>query len=65
MRAAMAHYQKKRGFIVLDRDGAEYQVGLSKEEFRATVSDYAAGEEVFGKLRMEHRPLHFVGSRVP
>jgi hypothetical protein len=65
MRAAMAHYQKKRGFIVLDRDGAEYQVGLSKEEFRPTVSDYAIGEKVFGKLRMEHRPLHFVGSRVP
>src|SRR5579872_593848 len=65
MRAAMAHYEKKRGFIVLDRDGAEYQVGLFKEEFRPTVSDYAVGEEVFGKLRMEHRPLHFAGSRVP
>jgi hypothetical protein len=59
MRAAMAYYQKRRCLLVLDRDGSEYQVGLSKEGFEPTVSDHAVGEKLFGKLRIEHHPLHF------
>jgi hypothetical protein len=59
MRAAMAHYQKSRCLFILDRDGSEYQVGLSTEEFQATISDHAVGETLFGNLRMEHRSLHF------
>jgi hypothetical protein len=58
MRAAMAYYQKRRCLLVLDRDGGEYQVGLSREVFEATISDHAVGEKLFGKLRIEHRPLH-------
>jgi hypothetical protein len=64
MRGAMAHYEKSRCFMVLDRDGAEYQVGLSKEGFRPTVSDHGTGDKVFGKLRMEHRPLQFTGGHL-
>jgi hypothetical protein len=60
MRAAMAHYQKARCLIVIDRDGVGYELGLSKPEFEATVTDYSIGETVFGKLRIDDRPLHLV-----
>lgn len=65
MRAAMAYYQKRRCLLVLDRDGSEYQVGLSSEVFEATISDHAVGEKLFGKLRIEHHPLHIAPGAEP
>jgi hypothetical protein len=59
-RAAMSQYGKSRSFVVINRDGEGYEVGLSRPEFKPTVTDCAAGESLFGRLKVEDRPLHLV-----
>ena len=61
----MAYYEKERCFLVLDRDGMEYQIGLSRDGFEAEISNHAVGEKLFGRLRIEHQPLHFVPPAAP
>jgi hypothetical protein len=56
-RGAMAHYGKSRAFVVVDRDGEGYEVGLWRE-FQPTLTDHAVGEKLFGTLRIESTALH-------
>jgi hypothetical protein len=52
MRAAMTAYGKTRCFIVIDRDSAGYEVGLSRPGFSPTLTDYELAERLFGRLKM-------------
>jgi hypothetical protein len=50
---ALAHYQKKNCFIVIDRDGQHYDLGRSHPDYEPDAADIAAGEKHFGHLRMK------------
>jgi len=60
MRAAMTNYGKPRCFIVVDRDSAGYEVGLSRPGFQPTVTDYELAERLFGRLKMTSGPVGLV-----
>ena len=60
MRAAMTAYGKTRCFIVVDRDSAGYEVGLSRPGFQSTVTDYELAEHFFGRLKMTSGPVSLV-----
>jgi hypothetical protein len=49
---ALAHYQKKNCFVVIDRDGEHYDLMRSNPEYEPDAADIAAGEKHFGHLRM-------------
>ena len=50
---ALAHYQKKKCLVVIDRDGEHYDLALSNPEYEPDAADIAAGEKHFGHLRMQ------------
>ena len=50
---ALAHYQKKNCLVVIDRDGEHYDLMLTNPEYEPDAADIAAGEELFGHLRMQ------------
>jgi hypothetical protein len=60
MRGAMTAYGKTRCFIVVDRDSAGYEVGLSRPDFRPTVTDYELAERLFGHLKVSSTPVGLV-----
>ena len=49
--AALAHYQKRHCFVIVDRDGEHYDVMRSNPAYQPTDRDIAAGEKHFGHLR--------------
>jgi hypothetical protein len=51
--AALAHYQKKNCFVIVDRDGEHYDLMRSNPEYQPTVDDVAAGVKHFSHLRMK------------
>jgi hypothetical protein len=51
--AALAHYQKKNCFVVIDRDGQHYDLMLSNPEYEPDAADIVAGKKHFGHLRMK------------
>jgi hypothetical protein len=52
-RGALAHYQKKNCFVIIDRDGQHYDLKLSNPDFEPNADDIAIGEKHFGHLRMK------------
>ena len=50
---ALAHYRKKNCLVVIDRDGEHYDLMLTNPEYEPDAADIAAGEELFGHLRMK------------
>jgi len=50
---ALAHYQKKNCFVIIDRDGEHYDLMLTNPDYKPNAADIAAGEELFGHLRMQ------------
>jgi len=48
----MTAYGKTRCFIVVDRDSAGYEVGLSRPGCQPTVTDYELAEQLFGRLKV-------------
>ena len=50
---ALAHYQKKHCLVVIDHDGEHYDLVLTNPEYEPDAADTAAGEELFGHLRMQ------------
>lgn len=57
MRGAMAHYQKRKCLLVIDRDGESYEVGLSRPNFTPGLPDFEMGQRLFGNLRVTSTPL--------
>ena len=57
MGAALAYYRKTRCMIVIDRDGAGYEVAITRPDvvFRPSPTDVLNGEKLFGSLRMTSR----------
>jgi hypothetical protein len=57
MGAALAYYRKTRCMIVIDRDGAGYEVAITRLDvvFRPSPTDVLNGEKLFGSLRMTSR----------
>jgi hypothetical protein len=53
MRAALAHYQKQRCMIIIDRDGKGYEVIMTVpgQVFTPTTADVLNGNKLFGALR--------------
>jgi hypothetical protein len=49
--AALAHFQRKNCFMVVDRDGWHYDLMRSNPEYEPDADDIAAGEEHLGQLR--------------
>jgi len=60
MRSAMTAYGKTRCFIVIDRDSAGYEVGLSRPGFSPTITDYELAEQFFARLKMTSGPVGLV-----
>jgi hypothetical protein len=60
MASAMTAYGKARCFIVVDRDSASYEVGLSRPDFRPALVDYERAERFFGRLKVTSGPLGLV-----
>jgi hypothetical protein len=50
---ALAHYQKKNCLVIIDHDGEHYDLILTNPEYEPDANDIAAGEELFGHLRMQ------------
>lgn len=59
MRAALAHYQKRRCLMIIDRDGEGYEVAMSCPglDFTPTEADALNGARLFGDLRVASVPL--------
>ncbi len=57
MRGAMAHYQKRKCLLVIDRDKESYEVALSRPNFTPTLADFERGQGLFGNLRVTSTPL--------
>lgn len=57
MRAALAFYKKPHCMIVIDRDGAGYEVAVTRADavFVASPADVWNGEKIFGRLRSTSR----------
>ncbi len=53
MRGAMAHYGKQRCMVVVDRDGAGYEVAVTRPDLVhiPTAAEVQYGEQAFGRLR--------------
>jgi hypothetical protein len=51
--AALAHFQKRNCFVVVDRDGKHYDLMRSNPEYEPDADDIAAGEKHFGHLRLK------------
>jgi hypothetical protein len=60
MAGAMTAYGKSRYFIVVDRDSAGYEVGLSRPNFRPKLADYDRAEHFVGRLKVTSGPLGLV-----
>ncbi len=68
-RGAMAYYEKRKSFLVLDRDGRSVVVSLSRPGFSPTLADFEIGQRLFGHLKvtstaMELAPEHRVSARM-
>jgi hypothetical protein len=50
---ALAHYQKKNCLVIIDHDGEHYDLILTNPEYEPDAANIAAGEELFGHLRMQ------------
>jgi hypothetical protein len=63
VRGAMAYYEKRRGLLVLDRDGRSVISALSRPGFTPTLAEFEIGERLFGRLRVTTTPLEFAPER--
>ena len=54
MRGALAHYQKQRCLIIVDREGQGYEVAMTQPGhiFTPTEEDLRNGKERFSVLRV-------------
>ncbi len=59
MRAALAFYKKQRCMVVVDRDGAGYEVSMTHPDlvFTPSPAEIAHGQEMFGRLRIASVPV--------
>jgi hypothetical protein len=59
MRAALAFYQKQRCLVVVDRDGAGYELSMTHPDLVFTPSpvEIRHGHEIFGHLRTASVPV--------
>jgi hypothetical protein len=61
MRGAMAFYGKEQCLVVVDRDGAGYEVAFDQMKHPPTLEERQEGERRFGHLRIvDHRSLNLV-----
>lgn len=60
MWGAMAFYGKERCLMVVDRDGAGYEVVFGHMKSPPTFEEPQAGERLFGHLRIVDRPVNLV-----
>jgi hypothetical protein len=51
MRAALTHYGKQKCMMVIDRDGAGYEVGMlwAQPSFTPAIADILNGQKLFRK----------------
>jgi len=59
MRAALAHYEKQKCMMVIDRDAAGYEVGMlwAQPSFTPAIADILNGQKLFGNLRVASVPV--------
>jgi hypothetical protein len=58
-RAAMAHYKKSRGMLIIDRDGVGFEVSLIESAGPPTEEDISNGKRFFGGLKVTDRAYSF------
>lgn len=56
---AMAYFDKRRGMAIVDRDSVSFEV-LLLEEPQHSIAAFHLGEQMFGRLRMDHVPATLV-----
>ena len=59
--SAMAHYRRSEGFMVVDRDGKGFEVISVVNTRESTSEEIAAGNKLFGHLRVTSRPVSVIG----
>jgi hypothetical protein len=54
MRAALTHYGKQKCMMIIDRDGAGYEVGMlwAQPSFTPAIADILNGQKLFDNLRV-------------
>ncbi len=59
MCAALTHYGKQKCMMIIDRDGAGYEVGMlwAQPSFTPSMADVLNGQKLFGNLRVASVPL--------
>ena len=55
MQGALAHFDKSRCLLVIDRDRVGYEVALSRPGYQPSPTDHEAGMQLYGHLRTESR----------
>jgi hypothetical protein len=58
-RAAMAHYKKSRGMLIIDRDGTGFEVSIIESACPPTQVDISNGKRFFGGLKISDRAYSF------
>jgi len=59
--AAMAHFRKTHCLVVVDREGAGYQVGLTiRPSAPSSPIERSLGDEYYGRLRMTDKALSLI-----
>ncbi|MDE5446682.1 hypothetical protein GWG65_36065 [Bradyrhizobium sp. CSA207] len=61
-RAAMAHYEKSRAMLIVDRDGSGFEVSMIESASVPTEEEIVAGKRFFGSLRVIDRAYSFARS---
>jgi hypothetical protein len=56
-RAAMAHYGRKRCFIIVDRDGKSFEVAHAEQTAPPTPEELEAGHRAFGSLKLSAKEV--------
>jgi len=60
IRAAMAHYDKSRAMLIVDRDGVGFEVSVIESDLPASDEEIRRGARFFGRLKITDRPYSFV-----
>jgi hypothetical protein len=60
MRGAMAFYEKSNGMVIVDRDGINFEVCLSRPGLEPSEHERVFGQKTFGRLRMSSTPLTLI-----
>jgi hypothetical protein len=52
----MAHFKRRNGMLIIDRDGAGFEIALL-ETYTPKATDLDAGQRFFASLQITNRPI--------